>query len=160
MYILVEIHMAKCFSGVHHKALNCKTFPTPPKEPAVTPAERQMPVAISSWLAIFQATVYPGKMFPCCLLCHWLPKAREYLRWHLYLETWGVSVPCISVRGIGDRSAFSPFLISPFPLACTCVSLAREYPEGVGKWLASCAFGKLPIPYFYGLQGPLAGSLH
>lgn len=157
MCILVQIHMAKCFSRVHDKAHNCKTFPTPPKEPAVTAAERQMPVAISAWLAIFQVTVYPGKRFPCCLQCHWLPKAREFLGWNLYLDSWGISVPCISVRGIWDQSAFSHLLILLFPSACTCVFPVHEYPEGMGKRLALYGFGKPPSPYFCGL--PFAGLL-
>lgn len=125
--------MAKCFSGVRHKAHNCKTFPTPPKEPAVTAAERQMPVAINAWLAIFQVTVYPGKRFPCCLQCCWLPKARVLLRWDLYLETWGVSVPCICAGGIRDQSAFlSP---SYFPIS-TSLHLCLPgtwVPRGCGK---------------------------
>lgn len=56
-------------------------------------------------------------------------KRTEHLRWEVYLANWGVSLPCIGTGGIGDQSTFSPLLISPFPPACTCASLACEYPE-------------------------------
>lgn len=115
MCILVQIHMAICFSGVRHKAHNCKTFPTPPTEPAVTAAERQMPVAINAWLAIFQVTVYPGKRFPCCLQCCWLPKARVPLRWELYLEN--LRCKCALHLCRGDRGPICLLSPSHFPIS-------------------------------------------
>lgn len=53
MCVLVQIHVAKCFSELCRRAHNCNSVSTPPKEPAVTAAESQMPAAISAWLAIF-----------------------------------------------------------------------------------------------------------
>lgn len=157
MCILVQIHTAKCFSGVSHKAHNCKTFPTAPKEPAVTAVERQMTVAINAWLTKFQATVYPGKKVPLLRAVPLTSKSKRTSE--MRSVPWNLRCKCALHQCRGDWGHICLLSPSYFPIS-TSLHLCFPgtwVPRGCGK--VASGFGRLPIPYFYGFREPLAGSL-